>query len=46
MQVSGAFLYLDKSIVVTSLLTFRDRSHGYVFSQVRRPEIREPCSRL
>jgi hypothetical protein len=45
-QVSDAFLHLDKFIAVVLLPAPANRSHGLVFSQVRRPEIREPCSRL
>jgi hypothetical protein len=45
MQVSGRFLYLDKSIERTLAPCFIHRSHDVHFAQVTRLRFSEPCSR-
>lgn len=45
MQVSGRFLYLDKSIGLILVPDFTSRSHAVLFAQVSRPKFGEPCSR-
>jgi hypothetical protein len=45
MQVSGRFLYLDKSIELILVPCFINRSHDVHFAQVTRLRFREPCSR-
>jgi hypothetical protein len=45
MQVSGCFLYLDKSTGLLLVPNSTSRSHAMLFAQVSKPKFCEPCSR-